>query len=395
MAEHQEDQAAAAAGRPEMPETVSVESLEEQTVALSTLPESRKANLCKALENAHILIRYASEHGITVPEECLTRIFTAADKLAADTWSAQQEVAFWTASSQLAQCVAPVTLESITATLFPTRAGSKAGKETRLFSIITILFLAALIAAQIFWVILNNIVSVVHTRRDDLLRDLAKIAEIELQNRSGERDFFSLLESSEAVGSSTDAHSESKRQEIEKKISEIRQHRDKLEQEMQKLQGERTQRNQILEANLGILRKLIRYILLEVSLVTAQQTTEGTSSPTSDNSKLFGLSMEDELRVTWAEQILQTMSTYFLPMFYGLVGACAYILRSLSGSIQQITFAGASVIQYRLRLPLGMLSGIAVGWFFKQDTLPSGILQFSRSPLRLSQATVLSCYFKP
>jgi hypothetical protein len=69
-----------------------------------------------------------------------------------------------------------------------------------------------------------------------------------------------------------------------------------------------------------------------------------------------------------ARQIAQAMSAYILPMLYGLVGACAYILRSLSRDIQKITFTKSSVIEYRLRLPLGMLAGIAVGWFLRPDS---------------------------
>ena len=64
------------------------------------------------------------------------------------------------------------------------------------------------------------------------------------------------------------------------------------------------------------------------------------------------------------------MSSYILPLSYGLLGACAHILRMLKREIREVTFSPTSVISFRLRWPLGMLSGIAVGWFFGPEQLP-------------------------
>ena len=58
---------------------------------------------------------------------------------------------------------------------------------------------------------------------------------------------------------------------------------------------------------------------------------------------------------------------------YGLLGAYAYILRSLTKQIQRVTFSADSLVTFRLRWPLGMLAGISVGWFFGPDTLPAGL----------------------
>lgn len=67
------------------------------------------------------------------------------------------------------------------------------------------------------------------------------------------------------------------------------------------------------------------------------------------------------------------MSSYILPLFYGLLGAYAFILRTLSKEIASITFSSSSRVQLSLRWPLGMLAGIAVGWFFNDETLPKGL----------------------
>jgi hypothetical protein len=60
---------------------------------------------------------------------------------------------------------------------------------------------------------------------------------------------------------------------------------------------------------------------------------------------------------------LQVINMYILPLLYGLLGACAYVLRELSEEIQRMTFSTEDVINYNLRIQLGALSGLVVGWF--------------------------------
>jgi hypothetical protein len=65
-----------------------------------------------------------------------------------------------------------------------------------------------------------------------------------------------------------------------------------------------------------------------------------------------------------SKSILGIISQYFLPFLYGWLGSLAYILRTLSREIQDVTFTRGSEIRYSLRWPLGMLAGVTVGLFF-------------------------------
>jgi hypothetical protein len=65
-----------------------------------------------------------------------------------------------------------------------------------------------------------------------------------------------------------------------------------------------------------------------------------------------------------SKSMLAILSQYFLPLLYGLLGALAYILRTLSKKIQNVTFTRGAEIRYSLRWPLGMLGGVTVGLFF-------------------------------
>ena len=63
------------------------------------------------------------------------------------------------------------------------------------------------------------------------------------------------------------------------------------------------------------------------------------------------------------------LTTYFLPMLYGLVGSCAYILRVLSEYIDNNTFTISISVRLRLRWLLGILAGLSIGWFFNPESL--------------------------
>ena len=80
--------------------------------------------------------------------------------------------------------------------------------------------------------------------------------------------------------------------------------------------------------------------------------------------------------------LLTALNIYFLPLVYGLLGACAYVLRTLSREIREYTYSPASEIQLQLRLYLGALSGFAIAWFVNDQTAPT--LRSSITPLALA-----------
>ena len=79
---------------------------------------------------------------------------------------------------------------------------------------------------------------------------------------------------------------------------------------------------------------------------------------------------------------LEALSVFLLPLLYGLLGACAYVLRSLTVEIRTYTYRNQSDIRFRLRLYLGALSGFAVAWFVNSKTAPT--LAESITPLALA-----------
>ena len=82
------------------------------------------------------------------------------------------------------------------------------------------------------------------------------------------------------------------------------------------------------------------------------------------------------------DMLLVFLSGFVLPMLYGLLGACAFVLRQLSDEIDKLTYAHDARVRYSLRLNIGLLSGLAVGWFIKPGSGDATLI--SLSPLALA-----------
>lgn len=64
-----------------------------------------------------------------------------------------------------------------------------------------------------------------------------------------------------------------------------------------------------------------------------------------------------------AQFVLSILQSYLLPLFYGILGAGTFVLRSLSKEVEDETFSDEKGTQHLLRVSLGALAGILVGWF--------------------------------
>jgi hypothetical protein len=68
-----------------------------------------------------------------------------------------------------------------------------------------------------------------------------------------------------------------------------------------------------------------------------------------------------------SRQVLGVFQGYLLPLLYGWTGAAAYIVRSLAREARERLYRRENDIAYTLRLFLGALAGLAIGWFLKPE----------------------------
>jgi len=68
-----------------------------------------------------------------------------------------------------------------------------------------------------------------------------------------------------------------------------------------------------------------------------------------------------ELRT--ARLSLDIMSKYILPLLYGFLGACTFVIRQFSAEVKAELYSRASVTGYMLRMLLGLIAGLSAAWF--------------------------------
>ena len=85
-----------------------------------------------------------------------------------------------------------------------------------------------------------------------------------------------------------------------------------------------------------------------------------------------------------AQFVLAILQSYLLPLLYGILGAGTFVLRSLSREVEDETFSDEKGTQHLLRVSLGALAGILVGWF--SFLIPDETITFvgSISPLAIA-----------
>lgn len=77
---------------------------------------------------------------------------------------------------------------------------------------------------------------------------------------------------------------------------------------------------------------------------------------------------------------VEILTLYLLPLAYGLLGSCTYILRVIALEIEKQIYVREHDIQYALRILLGTFAGFVIGWFISSDADING----GFSPAKLS-----------
>jgi hypothetical protein len=85
--------------------------------------------------------------------------------------------------------------------------------------------------------------------------------------------------------------------------------------------------------------------------------------------------------VTTVEQRMRVEIGWLLPFLYGLLGACVYVMRRLLFDTKAAVVENVVIV---LRLALGALAGVAIGWFSASSNGPSTSLAASSFPYMLA-----------
>lgn len=292
------------------------------------------------IEEAQLLLRYAAQQGLDVDKNVISVIVKSKHLVTTDKWTPDVETEFWDAFNYIAKKVKPVNIESLKATakiyeagtpfigkLFRMQKVSIAEKAVWRYRMISAAFLLILVISQIVWSYGISIVTEINKLPKSIEETTQKIQNIKAVKGSAAADDpeMSILEA---------------------KIEEYKSKYDASFVALQKWNN------------------LIRLKLPQQEMTFTKEIESGVKPIVILKKKIERqiITLQD------AQFVLQVLQVYLLPLLYGFVGSCAYILRTLINEIKNVTYTSESNIGYLLRLQLGGLAGLAIGWFASPET---------------------------
>ncbi|MFO1069608.1 MAG: hypothetical protein U1E14_13905 [Geminicoccaceae bacterium] len=373
--------------------------------------------LGKALLEARQLLWFATREGKPLAADAaqsaaiVDAVVATESALREGKRDAATEARFWSGLRDLARAVQPISIESIAATHGGlSDRGSMAQITKRRYARATLLTLVALLLTQIYWFVGNTI----RTDLEDNRRELDELAgafrtfaaESAILQQQIEAKQAEIVQRSQAVDPVRTSSQE---------VGALMQESLRLAQQMddpspqQQVLALTARRTQEQLDFVNRVRRSERVLLMRDGNSAFLETWDfvadlvGAGAPRRDDSaatavtnlleRIKGCSAtpekvtadcvrgvetflveeqrEPEMSLVSSKSMVAVLNQYLLPLLYGLLGSLAYILRTLSTEIQQVTFTGASRTRYSLRWPLGMLAGVTVGLFFDPTKVPS------------------------
>ncbi|MCA9709194.1 MAG: hypothetical protein KDK70_25340 [Myxococcales bacterium] len=317
--------------------------------------ESNILDLEEAIYASKMLLTYCSQERIPVSREALRVLVGAQHRDASESAESRRdfEVEFWSAFNQVMATVAPVTIESLAASLGtydfaprdapgapPIVRRTLAQQTVARFRRVALLVLLVLLGVQGYM----DWGRMAHDQLQALGEEQAELEDEMTRLMASSKDEDPLV----VRGTPSYEHLVRQRSAVEAQLAN----------------------------NFGALEswsfwsswadasdgKINPYRLhvLDQELLTL--TDEGAALALAHERKLAETDTEKyELMVT-AGMILSLLQAYVLPLLYGLLGASLYVLRTLQHQVRKRTYSPASNADFRIHMSLGALAGIAIGW---------------------------------
>ncbi|WP_086933817.1 hypothetical protein [Agarilytica rhodophyticola] len=301
-------------------------------------------DIIKIVDDSQRLISYIAKNGDIELDPDVTNIIVQAKyKISENQWGSEDEVIFLSNYDKLAKIIYPVTVESLNA-IIPTYEGKRrkktnAEKAVSWYRRNTIFALIFLLTIQAYWLFGHQI-------RANLIENISerKIISEEIEDLSpGDKKLKRLKSDLNLQNQEFDANNSllNRWNKVWSFGAEFKGTMPKYFQTV--YEGKKSEIESYADANNQALVELEQSHILHTERI-----------------KLFE-------NILSSGFVLDTFQGYFLPLLYGLLGAFIFILRTLMMEIKSMTYTMNSEIKFRLRLTLGALGGMIIGWFLKPD----------------------------
>lgn len=302
----------------------------------------------QALATSEMLLRFAAENVQALPRDTVATICTALDAQAANSWNEQIATDFWCAFNALCALVKPATVDTLSTNLLAApaprwRAWAGNGKPVSVSRRTATRYLALLIVLLGLSVALGFLVSTtlslskdveqLTTQGDELNVKLTAAADA-LEADLGDRPF-------------ANANADQRK-------------------DIAAIQGLLHQQNHVLDQMLQksvMMTRLISLGRINASILPGSLKDAENLAEVRETVRSYQVSRRDVAADRLNAQItVGVITATVLPIVLGIMGACAYVVRLISDQIKDTTFSATSPIRHLVRVALGGLAGVVIGF---------------------------------
>jgi hypothetical protein len=337
--------------------------------------------LVSDMDDAQLLLSYVTRNGLQedrkVSDEIIQTLVSSREHMRSFTFNSEkEEVKFRKSCGIIAKAAEPVTAVSLRDSLttepyrrwlvMDSKPMPVAEIACRRYRALAILVLVALLIVQIYWTAISSILS----KTDALFSEL---------NKAPSREYYIAQEAARlaalkpATSQSNPAPATSPAATTQPAPSEV-----KVDQSPLTL-DELVSKNVELDANYSILERFLQWWPLS-RLYSVPDTTREWKAPNEHGTPPPGpdaifapSSFQDRSASSRAVArhaaglLIDVMQKWVLPLLYGALGAMVFVVRTLSMQARDRLFRREALVSLVLRVFLGMISGLAIGWFWNQN----------------------------
>lgn len=330
--------------------------MSEESIKSTTL-------LKEAIIDAERLLAHASEYGIKLEQKYIKAIINAKKNDQQNNWSEQDEIDFWVALQVLSKIVYPVSIDSLRAASPPinpkvnwwtkfwgTTKKSLVEQSVTKYRRYALIAMIGMLIIQIYSLIGTALLAKVSTGNVRMLEIEARIQSLDLITSSNMEDRTAAMEKENLMSEQYELE-----QEVESGIHLL---------------------NDWLNASYNLWSRQSRELSHE--MVQSEDPMDGP--PVGGMHELS----ENIVVVQQSKNLTIIFNQYLLPLLYGLLGGLAFVLRSLAHETREMTYSPTSRIKYGLRIHLGALAGLVIGFLWGDLQANSfGVIE-SLSPLAVA-----------
>jgi hypothetical protein len=336
--------------------------------------------LVSDMDDAQLLLSYVTRNGLQedrkVSDEIIQTLISSREHMRSFTFNSEkEEVKFRKSCGIIAKAAEPVTAVSLrdSLTTGPYRhlpfmkprdlpVAEIACRRYRKWAFFTLL---ALLVVQIYWTAVSSILN----KTDALISEI---------NKAPTKEYYLAQEAARIAASKpatpqsspapTTSLPNAPASTTQPTPAEVKVDKSQLTRD------ELVSKNAELDANYSMLEKFLQWWPLSKLYFVREaaarpKAVEGTPPPTNPDAIFVPSTFQDRSASSRAVagQIIDVMQKWVLPLLYGALGAMVFLVRTLSVQARDRLFRREALVSLVLRVFLGMISGLAIGWFWNQN----------------------------